>query len=114
MHEGPDSAAVNAKASVGQFRHQSAQGKGRSDPLQHPGLAHTHDLARRMPASAGRCAAPVMRRRYDHFTTLDGATSSAAATLPDASPFSRRGIARSRKSIQIALPTAQPSSSGWS
>jgi len=60
------------------------------------------------PVPAG-AQLPVARKRCDHFTTLDGATSSAADTCRTLSPRARRAIARSRKSIDIALPTSQPS-----
>jgi hypothetical protein len=49
---------------------------------------------------------PVARSRCDHFTTLDGATLSAAATARTLSPAARRDIARTRKSIDKALVIA--------
>ena len=52
---------------------------------------------------------PVARRRYDHFTTLDGATFSATATCRTLCPSARRASARSRKSIEIGRVIAQAS-----
>ena len=56
---------------------------------------------RRPPTFAG-AKLPVARKRCDHFTTLEGATSSAAATWRTLCPDATRAIARARKSIDIA------------
>jgi hypothetical protein len=43
---------------------------------------------------------PLVHRRSDHFTTLDGATLGTSAILRTLSPASSRAIARSRMSIE--------------
>ena len=61
----------------------------------------------RLPPDLPGAQLPVLRRRCDHFTTLDGATSNAAATSRTVCPRSRRSIARSRRSIEIGLAIAR-------
>ena len=55
--------------------------------------------ARLAPILAG-ATLPVARRRCDHFTTVEGATLSAAPTSRTVSPVSSRAIARTRRSIE--------------
>ena len=55
------------------------------------------------PPSLPGTTLPVRRNRSDHFTTLDGATLSAAATDRTLSPAASRAIARTRKSIDKGL-----------